>query len=294
MKKSCQIAVLALAALVAASPFNCPSAATVTVTLGDGHSTPASSSVPVTSAPHPVSTTDTDGSADYMTISITNVYGSQLSLSFLSNAGGPAPVGNPSATVLPDNSPTQYAFPTGWAGRIYVGSNTDYRSSKIEGSLTGPPDIDVSYVDGYSVPITCSSEGTAVSGCNIDLFKQPGITCNNQVDGPVCLNPAQNIADGPAPPFFKACAGAAYTYPNDNNANVSNLKSNLVSCCIGTSCQAPSRQLVKGGNSMDIQIRNDESRAGKTHGSPPLTLPLAHKLGHHHHLPRSRVHRKVH
>jgi len=294
MKKSCQIAVLALAALVAASPFNCPPAATVTVTLGDGHSTPASSSVPVTSAPHPVSTTGTDGSADYMTISITNVYGSQLSLSFLSNAGGPAPVGNPSATVLPDNSPIQYAFPTGWAGRIYVGPNTDYRSSKIEGSLTGPPDIDVSYVDGYSVPITCSSEGTAVSDCNIDLFKQPGITYNNQVDGPVCLNPAQNIADGPAPPFFKACAGAAYTYPNDNKANVSNLKSNLVSCCIGTSCQAPSRQLVKGGNPMDIQIRNDELRAEKTYGSSPLTLPLAHKLVHHHHSPRSHVHRKVH
>ncbi|MCJ1422382.1 hypothetical protein MMC29_000262 [Sticta canariensis] len=294
MKKSCQIAVLALAALVAASPFNCPPAATVTVTLGDGHSTPASSSVPVTSAPNPGSTTGTDGSADYMTISITNVYGSQLSLSFLSNAGGPTPVGNPSATVLPDNSPTQYAFPTGWAGRIYVGPNTDYRSSKIEGSLTGPPDIDVSYVDGYSVPITCSSEGTAVSGCNIDLFKQPGITCNSQVDGPVCLNPAQNIADGPAPPFFKACAGAAYTYPNDNKANVSNLKSNLISCCIGTSCQAPSRQLVEGGNPTDIQIRNDESRAEKTHGSPPSTLPLAHKLGHHHHSPRSHVHRMVH
>ena len=294
MKKSCQIAVLALAALVAASPFNCPPAATVTVTLRDGHSTPASSSVPITSAPHPVSTTGTDGSADYMTISITNVYGSQLSLSFLSNAGGPAPVGNPSATVLPDNSPTQYAFPTGWAGRIYVGSNTDYQSSKIEGSLTGPPDINVSYVDGYSVPITCSSEGTAVSSCNINLFKQPGITCNNQVDGPVCLNPAQNIADGPAPPFFKACAGAAYTYPNDNTANVSNLKSNLVSCCIRTSCQAPSRQLLERENPMDIQIRNDESQAGKTHGSSPLTLPRAHRLGHHHHSPRSRVDRKVH
>ena len=294
MKKSRQIAVLALAALVAASLFNCPPAATVTVTLGDGHSTPASSSAPVTSAPHPVSTTGTDGSANYMTISITNVYGSQLSLSFLSNAGAPASVGNPSATVLPDKLLTQYAFPTGWAGRIYVGSNTDYRSSKIEGSLTGPPDIDISYVNGYSVPIPCSSEGIAVSGCNIDLFKQPGITCNNQVDGPVCLNPAQNIADGPAPPFFKACAGAAYTYPNDNTANVSNLKSNLVSCCIGTSCQAPSRQLLKRGNPMDIQVRNDESRAGKIHGSSPWAFPLAHKLGHHHHSPRSRVHKKVH
>jgi len=293
MKISCQIAVLALAALVAASPFNYPSVATVIVTLGDGHSTPASSSVLVTSAPHLVSTTGIDGSTGYMTVSITNVYGSQLSLSFLSNAGGPAPVGNPAATVLPNNSPTQYAFLTRWAGRIYVGPNIDYRSSKIEGSLTGPPDIDVSYVDDYSVPITCSSEGTAVSGCNIDLFKQPGITCNNQVDGPICLNLAQNIADGLAPPFFKACARVAYTYSNDNKVNVSNLKSNLVSCCIETSCQAPSRQLVKGGNPMDIQIRNDESWVEKTHGSPSLTLPLAHKLGHHHHLPRSRVHRKV-
>ncbi len=36
MKKSCQIAVLALAALVAASPFNCPPAATVTVTYRGG------------------------------------------------------------------------------------------------------------------------------------------------------------------------------------------------------------------------------------------------------------------
>ena len=293
MKKSRQIAVLALAALVAASPFNCPPAATVTVTLGDGHSTLASSSAPVTSAPHPVSITGTDGSADYVTISITNVYGSQLSLSFLSNAGAPTPVGNPSATVLPNKSRTQYAFPTGWAGRIYVGSNTDYRSSKIKGSLKGPPDIDVSYVDGYSVPITCSSEGIAVSDCNIDLFKQPGITCNNQVDGPVCFNPAQNIADGPAPPFFKPCAEAAYTYPNDNTANVSNLKSNLVSCCIGTSCQAPSRQLLKRGNPMDIQVKNDETRAGKTHSSSPLTFPLAHKLGHHHHSPRSCVQKKV-
>jgi len=297
MKKSCQIAVLALAALVAASPFNCPPAATVTVTYGGGDSTPAPNSGPVTSAPHPVSTTVTDGSGDYMTISITNVYGTQLSLSFASNAGGSAPVGNPSATILPDTSPTHYAFPTGWAGRIYVGPNTNPLGSKIEGSFTGPPDIDVSYVDGYSVPITCSSEGTAVSGCNIDLFKQPGITCNNQVDGPVCLNSAQNIADGPAPPFFTACAGAAYTYPHDDKANVSNLNSTLVSCCIGTSCQAPSRQLPKKGNptpKSSIQIRNDEPRAVKARGSPPSTLPFAHKLGHHHHSRRSRVHGAVH
>ncbi len=293
MKKSCQIAVSALAALVAASPFNCPPAATVTVTYGSGFSTPASSSVSVTSAPYPVSTAVTDGSGDYMTISITNVYGTQLSLSFASNAGGPAPVGNPSATILPDTSPTQYTFPTGWAGRIYVGPNTNPMGSKIEGSLTGPPDIDVSYVDGYSVPITCSSEGTAVSGCNIDLFKQPGITCNNQVDGPVCLNSAQNIANGPAPPFFTACAGAAYTYPKDDKANVSNLKSNLVSCCIGMSCEAPSRQLHKRENptrEQSLQIRNAEPGPEKIRVFPPSLHPFARKLRHHQHSPRSRVH----
>ena len=76
MKKSCQIAVLALAALVAASPFNCPLAATVTVTLKDGHSTLALSSALIISALYPRSTTGTDSSADYITILITNVYGS--------------------------------------------------------------------------------------------------------------------------------------------------------------------------------------------------------------------------
>lgn len=83
-----------------------------------------------------------------------------------------------------------------------MGPNLNLNGSKIEGSYTGLPDIDVSYIDGYSVPITCSSKGTAVSNCNIDLFKQHSIPCNNQVDGPVCLNSAQNIADRPAPPFF--------------------------------------------------------------------------------------------
>ena len=131
------------------------------------------------------------------------------------------------------------------------------------------------------MPIICSSEGTAVSNYNIDLFKQPGIIYNNQVDGPVCLNPAQNIADRPALPFFKAYVRAAYTYPNDNKANVSNLKSNVVSYYIGTSCSAPLRQLVERRNPIDIRIRNNESRAEITYGSSPLTLPLAYRFAYH-------------
>ena len=270
-------------ALEATSTTSTPEAesiaiSTVTVTVRNTVSVPATST---TSAPEVGSIATTDGSDDHMTIAITNTYGNPLSLSFASNAGGPSPVGNPSATTLPDNTFTEYAFPTGWAGRIYVGPNLNPDGSKVEGSYTGPPDIDVSYVDGYSVPITCSSEGTAVSGCNIDLFKQPGIPCNNQVDGPVCLNPAQKIANGPAPPFFAACAGAAYTYPNDNEANGSNLKSNLVSCCIGSSCKAPSRQPQR--DNLLHGARLEDVKRG-------LLLPLAPRLRHRHHPPRRRIH----
>ena len=179
---------------------------------------------------------------DYMTVAITNSFKADLSLSLGSNVGAPSAIGNPPAALFPEASLTQYVFPTGWAGRIYVGPNTNPDGSKIEGSYTGPPDIDVSYVDGYSVPITCSSEDVPVSGCNIDLFNQEGIFCANQVVGPVCLNSAQNSPQGPAPLFFAACAGAAYTFPKDDRANQGNLRSNLVSCCIGTSCAAPSRQ----------------------------------------------------
>lgn len=349
MKTSYQmIAVLVLAALVAATPFECPlvpaviatlrnphsswsatpttsaskagstatttitvrhahltssatrtsaleagsTATTVTVTISDTVSIPALHTVSITSAPEIGSTVTPDGSANYITIAITNTYGTLLSLSFASNAGGPSPVGNPSATILPNSAFTQYAFPTGWAGRIYVGPNLNPDGSKIEGSYTGPPDVDVSYVDGYSVPITCSSEGIAVAGCNIDLFKQPGISCNNLVDGPVCLNSAQNIADGPAPPFFTACAGAAYTYPNDNEANVSNLKSTLISCCVGTSCKAPSRQ-SKRHNSLHserIRIRDVKRHLLGRSTSSPFLLPLAPRLRHRHNVRRSRIH----
>ncbi len=76
MKKSCYITVLALAALVATSLFNYLPAATVTITLKDRHLTLVTGSILVTSALYFISITGTDSSADYITISITNVYGS--------------------------------------------------------------------------------------------------------------------------------------------------------------------------------------------------------------------------
>ena len=284
MKTSNHIAFAVFTALVAAMSYNFPPTITMTVTL-DVEPMRAASTVHVTSksqaskAPAPClpesitvaetgvprsSPTVTDGVGDYMTIAITNRYGSQLSLSLASNANGPSPIGNPTPAVLPNASPTQYTFPTGWAGRVTVGPNLNPNGSKIEASFTGPPDIDVSYVDGYSVPITCSSEGVAVTGCNINLFEQTHIPCDEQVDGPVCLNSARETPDGPAARFFRSCAGAAYTYPNDNDANTSNLGSKLVSCCIGTLCPAPLRQPSKHPTrSLDRRygLKGDELRS---------------------------------
>ncbi|CZR65335.1 uncharacterized protein PAC_15235 [Phialocephala subalpina] len=176
-----------------------------------------------------------------MTIDIVNLHGTDLSLLFVVGAGYSTPIGDPQPTVLPLSSTTRYLYPTGWAGQITIGPNLNSNGSKIEGSFTGPPDIDVSYVDGYTVPITCSSEGVIVTGCNIDLFMNG--TCTNEVEGPVCLNPARFRRYGPPTCFFAPCEAAAYTYPEDNLANMSVLKSNLVSCCIGTLCKAPARQL---------------------------------------------------
>ena len=102
-----------------------------------------------------------------LTINVVNSFGSPLSIFYGSNVGAPTPVNNPGSGTL--SSSTQVLFPSGWAGRITIGGNFDPKGSKIEASYSSPnyvPDVDISYVDGYSVPITCSCYGVAVTGCN--------------------------------------------------------------------------------------------------------------------------------
>lgn len=123
-----------------------------------------------------------------MTISIINVYETSLSSFFASNVDDLASIENSSIIVLLNTSSTQYAFLTRWARRIYVELNINSISNKIEGSLTNSLNIDVNYVDNYFVLITCSFKNTTIFDCNIDLFKQLDIICNNQVDDLVCLN----------------------------------------------------------------------------------------------------------
>jgi hypothetical protein len=106
----------------------------------------------------------TSAISDEITIALINLYRAQLSLSFGVNIGFPTPLGNLQPTILLDSSSTQYIYPTKWARRVGIGPNLNLNSSKIKGSFIIPkdtiitiPDIDISYIDGYSIPITCSS-----------------------------------------------------------------------------------------------------------------------------------------
>lgn len=181
--------------------------------------------------------------AGVMTIAIKNHWTAPLSVSYFQNSDSPSAVGAPQPAPLGNS--TKVVFPTNWAGRIVIGKTTDADGSKIEGSTTVWNDIDVSYVDGFSVPIVCSNATAPVTGCNINLWDVSG-PCNNTVgDDAVCLNPMQGVPDGPADPWFLPCQGVAYTFPNDNVANDGNTGTPNVSCCIGTEemgCSAPAMQ----------------------------------------------------
>ena len=185
---------------------------------------------------------------DSITIGIQNAYGAPLALSFGTNEGFPGFFDNPQPQTLLDATYTQFSAPAGWAGRIIVNRENDYNpsGSKIEGSFygEGTADIDVSYVDGYSVPITCGmGNGITLTGCNIELFNTG--SCDGSGDwmeGNVCRNGAQGLPDGPASGFFAPCTGAAYTFPKDDGANVGNQAGGFVMCCVGTGCAAPATQ----------------------------------------------------
>lgn len=110
--------------------------------------------------------------------------------------------------------------------------------------------VDVSHVNGFTVPITCECDGNWVSGCNKDLFDIAGYEAHNAPNAEP--NPLRHdlYADS-ATPFFAPCEGLAYTFPSDHGANsVGACQSGLISCCVGTACQASAlhAQMSKGFN----------------------------------------------
>ena len=175
----------------------------------------------------------------YVTVSITNKHTANISVAVTSDSSAPSASGNPQPSLLGDT--TQFYFEKGFSGSIGVAPQLDSAASKIELDYDKSVFADVSYVDGYTVPITCSCDKETVHmGCNVDLWDTIDV-CPHESDGPICYNPAATKVDDPAEPFFKPCKGAAYTFPSDDEASGA-CKGSLISCCVGADCPANPNQ----------------------------------------------------
>lgn len=99
------------------------------------------------------------------TIHIQNTAGDSMQMNLKHDADAPGAICCPHNGPLP--SSTQVTYPTGWAGRISIGpvadENVITRGSTIEASFkNGIVQFDVSYVAGYTYPMSVASGSTAV------------------------------------------------------------------------------------------------------------------------------------
>ncbi|KUI70396.1 hypothetical protein VM1G_06422 [Cytospora mali] len=186
----------------------------------------------------------------HLTITVVNKMSEAVSTSYVANGGAPAVLaGNTGAGTMAASATASIVAPSGWAGNIAVGlakypMNGDV--SLLEGSLmdqgNGYPvvDMDVSYVNGFSVPITCScnDDNKVLSGCNLDLWKMGSCSGSSGTDDGqgACANPLRpdNSASLTATSFFLPCQGAAFTWPRDDANSNEGCQSGQVTCCVGT------------------------------------------------------------
>ncbi|POS77412.1 hypothetical protein DHEL01_v204189 [Diaporthe helianthi] len=183
---------------------------------------------------------------EYLTIEIINAYGQDITTAHASNAGAPTPVDGPIPPgVIPDGASASFAVPTGWAGNVAMNRgdwtlNGDV--SLLEAAFINPDDwefavagVDVSYVNGFTVPIMCECDGERVAGCETDLFDTQ-LKARDVFPGEVnaVINPLRDDLDATsADEFFEPCQGLAYTFPSDHDANsFGSCQSGLISCCI--------------------------------------------------------------
>lgn len=190
---------------------------------------------------------------EFFTISLSILHTAAVTTVHVEGAGSKEPVGGRLAPgTLADNGVTQFIVPRDYYGNIAF-NNAEFRAdtgdeSLLEFSFTNQngiytPDIDVSYVDGFSVPISCFciNEGPHYSGCAKDLWSLNPCPDNNGQGS--CRNPRLHNAIQNPTEFFAPCYryGGAYTFPADNEANTLNgglcRDSVGATCCIGNLCR---------------------------------------------------------
>ncbi|KAI1492013.1 hypothetical protein F5X96DRAFT_433289 [Biscogniauxia mediterranea] len=214
-----------------------------------------------TPAPRPQDVVDNGilSAGDYV-VMVVNSHTAAISTAHRQNVGSPA-VGGPNTIGVGQTG--MMAVPTGWAGVVAVGEvpyPLNDRASLIEGSFVDqyPSDpvrggkakaaFDVSYVDGFTVPIVCQCQGMVVMGCNLNLHQMcPGQYRFNEK---TCINPHRDGQGAGVGNFFEACRPMAYTLPSDESTVNGHPACVLgMTCCVGTACPAhPKQQLCPGAN----------------------------------------------
>ncbi|KAM7190840.1 hypothetical protein V8F33_009263 [Rhypophila sp. PSN 637] len=191
--------------------------------------------------------------ASQWTISVVNRLGRDImTMHALGYKAEPPIRGNTGQGVIRNGESGSIVVPQGWHGNIPIVESGGIRrfqgdESQIEGSFVQQGgweyilDINVSYVTGFSVPITCSCDVGVIGGCNKWLWDMGRCPNDNGVGS--CKNPERD-SRGPSHPFFKPCEHAAYTYAYDDEANTGNgvCGGDTVTCCVGTDCPRNPRQ----------------------------------------------------
>ncbi|KAB5513188.1 hypothetical protein GE09DRAFT_981250 [Coniochaeta sp. 2T2.1] len=210
----------------------------------------------ITAAPFHIEAAAIANPPPLLTITYINKHTAAVSTYHAHEQGGPTAVWGPAgAGTMAKSATASVAYPTNWAGNMAV---VEYGGSKgiagdeslVEANFKVPggysvavADVDISYVNGFSVPITCSCDGAGiVTGCNKNLWNLN--SCPNNNGKGSCKNPLRSDTKATsATQFFKPCQGGAYTYVNDHNANSFGVcQSGRMTCCIGTACEKNPKQ----------------------------------------------------
>ncbi|CAN8101566.1 unnamed protein product [Discula destructiva] len=194
---------------------------------------------------------DSSAQLTAITITIVNSMKDAISTSIASNAGVALATGGATGTMAAGASASIVA-PMNWAGNMAVGLakyNAFDQPTLVEAGLSdwgsgAMMDLDVSYVNGYTVSVTCACNDDAktwLAGCSEDLWAQNTCGADGETDkqdsNGVCINPTNDGTRGAtaASPFFKPCEGKAYTFPADDKSNSEGkCLGGAATCCIGT------------------------------------------------------------
>ncbi|KAM3431672.1 hypothetical protein MY4824_006982 [Beauveria thailandica] len=197
----------------------------------------------------PPAPTDGVATADRARVTVVNHHDMAIT-TVLVTGEGDEPEGNIGAGSLESGEFGIFTVKEGWSGRVALnvaGSPvTMGDESLIEGSFTDQGhavigDINVSYVDGFTVPALCwCNENGRSAGCSKDLHKL--MECPTPNGHGACRNPSRGLNVSEPTAFFEPCfyQGGAYTFDWDHEANSLNgfCPDEQYTCCIGETCHA--------------------------------------------------------